>query len=238
MGKNPAQETLEEGEELGCAILEFDFSNPYNSIAVDPMSPLRPFPSPNPLTDDEFAFLDAFLRKANGGQAMNLEKMDGFFTALVCGPQMVMPSEYMPHVWGNGISNNGVFQSLEEAQEISSLVTRHWNRIASTLYKGRVYFPFLFEDEKGVVHGNDWAKGFMRGMGLRRDSWSKLVADEQYGGSLVPIFMLAYEHDSNPKLRRKSISSVKREDILKHMAAGIAVAYEYFRPHRRNYARQ
>ena len=97
MGKNSAQETLGEGEELGCTILELVFSNPYNSIEVDPMPPLRPFPSPNSLTDDEFAFLDSFLRKANSGRAMNLEEMDGFVTALVCGPQMVMPSEYMPH---------------------------------------------------------------------------------------------------------------------------------------------
>ena len=61
-----------------------------------------------------------------------------------------------------------IFETLEEAQDILDLVTRHWNTIAGTLYKGRVYFPFLLEDEHGQAQGNDWAKGFLRGMGLRR----------------------------------------------------------------------
>jgi uncharacterized protein len=163
---------------------------------------------------------------------MNLEEMDGFFTSLVCGPEMVLPSEYLPYVWGDGTPKHGVFQSLEEAQEILNLVNRHWNTIAGTLYKGRVYFPFLLEDEDGVAQGNDWAKGFMRGMGLRRDSWSELVNDEQHGGSLVPIFTLAYEHDPDPKLRPPPISRKKRVGILADLTVGIPVIYEYFRTER------
>lgn len=31
--------------------------------------------------------------------------------------------------------------------------------------------PLRLEDEKGVVRGNDWAHGFMRGM--RHDGWDK-----------------------------------------------------------------
>jgi uncharacterized protein len=46
---------------------------------------------------------------------MNLEEMDGFFAALICGPEFVPPSEYVPNVWGKRPSNEGCFQSLEEA---------------------------------------------------------------------------------------------------------------------------
>ncbi len=159
---------------------------------------MRPFASPNPLTEAEFAKLDEFLCSIKNSRAMSLEEMDGFFTALICGPEMVSPSECLPYVWGNELSNDGVFQSLDEAREVLNLAIRHWNTIAGTLVKGRVYFPFMLEGEDGLAQGNDWAKGFLRGMGLRRDSWSKLVNDEQHGGSLVPIFMLAYEHDSDP----------------------------------------
>jgi uncharacterized protein len=162
---------------------------------------MRPFASPNPLTEAEFAKLGEFLLSIKNSRAMTLEEMDGFFTALICSPEMVSPGECLPYVWGNELSNDGVFQSLEEAQKLLNLALRHWNTIAGTLNKGRVYFPFLFEDEDALAEGNDWAKGFLRGMGLRRDSWSELVNDEQHGGSLVPIFTLAYEHDSDPKLR-------------------------------------
>ena len=197
------------------------------------MSSMPPFAEPNPLNDDEFAKLGEFLRSISNNRAMNLEEMDGFFTALVCGPEMVLPSEYLSYIWGSEQSKKGIFQTLEEAQDILDLVTRHWNTIAGTLYKGRVYFPFLLEDEDGVAQGNDWAKGFMRGMGLRRDSWSELVNDEQHGGSLVPIFTLAYEHDPDPKLRPPPISRKKREDILADLAVGIPIIYTYFRSERR-----
>jgi uncharacterized protein len=194
---------------------------------------MRPLPKPTPLTDDEFAKLGEFLRSIKICQAMSLEEMDGFFTALICGPEMVSPSEYLPYVWGNELSNDGVFQSLDEAQNVLNLAIRHWNTIASTLYKGRVYFPFMLKDEDGLAQGNDWAKGFLRGMGLRRDSWSELVNDDQHGGSLVPIFTLAYEHDSDPKLRPPAISRKKRVGILADLAVGIPVIYEYFRTERR-----
>ena len=34
-------------------------------------------------------------------EAMNLEMLDGFFAALICGPDIVPPSEYLPEVWGS-----------------------------------------------------------------------------------------------------------------------------------------
>jgi len=88
---------------------------------------MQSFARHNPLTDDEFARLDSFLCK--NMKAMNLEQIDGFFTALVCGPDVVMPAEYLPYVWGNEKSLDGVFQNVEEAQEILGLLNRHWNTI-------------------------------------------------------------------------------------------------------------
>jgi len=75
------------------------FLNTYNSSELRTMSPMQSFARHNPLTDDEFARLDSFLCK--NMKAMNLEQIDGFFTALVCGPEVVMPGEYLPYVWGN-----------------------------------------------------------------------------------------------------------------------------------------
>jgi yecA family protein len=54
------------------------------------------------------------------------------------------------------------------------------------------------EDEDGISHANDWAKGFLRGMELRR---AILLDDEKHGGWLVPIFALAHENDPDPEMR-------------------------------------
>ena len=125
------------------------------------------FTKTEPLNDAEFDRLGDFLRSCKGGKAMNVERLDGFFAALIAGPETVMPSEYYPEVFGGEMSDACEFSSLEEANEILGLMMRHWNDIAGTLFKGEVYVPLLLEDENGMAHGNDWALGFMRGMGMR-----------------------------------------------------------------------
>jgi uncharacterized protein len=143
-----------------------------------------------------------------------------------------MPSEYYPEVFGGEMSEVCEFGDLDEANEILGLMMRHWNKIASTLYKGEIHVPIIFEDEKGELHGNDWARGFMRGMHMRYDGWSELINDGKYGGSLTPMMMLYHEHDEDPDSRPDPITPDKREQVIAFMAAGLMNAYEYFRKER------
>lgn len=182
-----------------------------------------------PLTDAEFDRLGHFLKGCAGGKAMNIEELDGFFAALVAGPEVVMPSEYLPEVFGGELSETHGFGSLEEANEIIALLMRHWNDIGATLSKGDVYLPILPEDENGVSHGNDWARGFMRGVEMRREDWAELIANEEQGGCMVPVLMLYHEHDPDPEMRPEPIGDEQREKVIEHMAAGLVGAYRYFR---------
>ena len=86
------------------------------------------------------------------------------------------------------------------------LTKRHWNTIAGTLFKDEVYVPLLLFDEDGTAHGNDWARGFMRGMQMRHDGWGELVNDQKHGGCLIPMMMLCHEHDEDPEMRPEPIS--------------------------------
>jgi uncharacterized protein len=192
---------------------------------------MRPL-DPEPLTDAEFDRLGDFLKSCKGGKAMNLEELDGFFAALIAGPDTVMPSEYYPEVFGGEMSDTCEFHGIDEANEILNLMMRQWNKIASTLHKGEIHVPQIFEDENGELRGNDWARGFMRGMQMRHDAWSELINDEKYGGSLAPMMMLYHEHDEDPKMRPDPITLHKREQVIAFMAAGLMNTYEYFRNER------
>jgi uncharacterized protein len=193
---------------------------------------MRTLSQHDPLTDAELDRLGDFLNGCKGGRAMNVEALDGFFAALIAGPEIVMPSEYYPEVFGGEMSETCEFGSLDEVNEILGLMMRQWNTIAGTLFKGEVYLPLLLEDEDGLANGNDWARGFMRGMSMRHDGWAELVNDEENGGCLIPMMMLCHEHDEDPKMRPKPISPEKREEVIVHMAAGLLGAYRYFRAHR------
>jgi uncharacterized protein len=46
------------------------------------------------LTDGEFERLNGILCHFDNKQPMNLEQLDGFLAALICGPETVCPREY------------------------------------------------------------------------------------------------------------------------------------------------
>lgn len=195
-------------------------------------SSMRTFTDNEPLTDAELDRLGDFLESCKSGKAMNLEQLDGFFAALIAGPETVMPSEYYPEVFGGEMLEACEFGSLDEAKDILGLMTRHWNTIAGALFNGEVYVPLLIQDENRGAKGNDWARGFMRGMHMLHDGWAELMDDEKHGGCLVPMMMLYHEHDEDPKMRPDPISAEQREDVIAHMAVGLVQAYRYFRSQR------
>jgi uncharacterized protein len=190
--------------------------------------------TPQPLSDGELEKINGILERFGDKRAMNLEELDGFLAALICGPDDVPPSEYLREIWGDNMVNEDAFAAQPILQDFVSLVTRHWNFISHTLRSGDVYTPLLLEDEQGVSHGNDWANGFLRGMELRREDWGPLIDDEENGGSLVPIFALAHEHDPDPELRSydKPISAELREKLIVGVAAGVMQIYRYFETRR------
>ena len=185
-----------------------------------------------PLTEAELDRLAEFLASTRRSRTISIEELDGFFAALVVGPEIVMPSEYLPEIIG---SRDDAFESLEDANELLELLMRHWNAIAGTLARNEVYLPLLLEDADGVAHGNEWTRGFMRGVALRADSWKELFADEDHAGCLVPMLVLYHENDEDATLRPPPITSKQREKLLPHMVAGLLAAHRYFREHRGSY---
>jgi Uncharacterised protein family (UPF0149) len=55
------------------------------------------YPGRDPLSEAELDRLSDFLDSLTNPDAMDLETLDGFLCALIAGPEMVMPSEYLPH---------------------------------------------------------------------------------------------------------------------------------------------
>lgn len=184
---------------------------------------------PEPLTDDEFEHLAEFLYGLHG-TAMTLEEMDGFFCALICGPERVPASEYLPHIWGDELTQGRGFKTIEEAQCIMNLLTRHWNHIAGTLSQGEVYVPMVFDNEDGIVMGNQWAIGFEPGIDLRRDSWGRLVDGDKCWKMLAPVMLLAHEHDLGSDMRSVVfIPPEARKEILYHLPVCTLMIYEFFK---------
>jgi len=189
---------------------------------------------PQPLTDEEFDRLSAILGRLEDKCSMNLEQLDGFLAALVCGPGLVLPSEYLPEILGDDVVLDDSLAARPALQDFLSLIFRHWNVIADTLHSDDVHLPLLLEDEQGIFHANDWASGFLRGMDFRREDWVSLFDDEQHCGLLVPIFALAHENDPDPTMRPYSepIGTEMREKLIVGAAAAVTGIYRHFKAQR------
>ena len=70
-----------------------------------------PLMNTQPLSDTELDRLGELLGRFSARGAMNLETFDGFFSALIAGPDDVLPSEYLPEIWGDGMVNENTFQA-------------------------------------------------------------------------------------------------------------------------------
>jgi uncharacterized protein len=186
------------------------------------------------LTDSEYDRLAGVLERMSGERAMSLEMVDGFFAALICSPDLVPPSEYLPEIWGGELPGEA-FSDREELQKFLDLMMRHWNAVVHALHEEDQFWPLLAEEENGVVHANDWAHGFLRGMELRRGNWSELLDDEKHAGLLVPILALAHEHHPDAEMRpyKEPMSTERREQLIAGVAASVPAIYRYFASRRR-----
>ena len=83
---------------------------------------------PGPLTDEEMEELDQFLLDAEGlEESMDISTLDGFLTAIVCGPKTIMPSEWLRWVWDMESGKDApTFKA--QAQRILGLLMRHIER--------------------------------------------------------------------------------------------------------------
>ena len=191
-------------------------------------------PGRAPLTDSELERLGAFLSGLRNPGRLTLEGLDGLFCALIAGPDTVMPSEYLPVVWGGEMADEDAFASETEANELLGLMMRHWNAIIDEYEQERVYLPLFDEPDDSGVPGRQWARGFMRGVAMRRRGWTAMFTDEQEG-QLLTIALVAGEVE--PTWPETPITDELREKIEALMGAGAGRAYHRFAAERRAAAR-
>lgn len=183
-------------------------------------------------SDREVRRLGEILDSLPSEDAMNLEELDGFLAALGCAPDEVPPQDYLPELFGTVEEDVELFPDVESLREFLKLVLRRYASVMLRLTRGDEFVPMLQENDDGAVTGNDWARGFVRGMHISGESWQDLLEDEEYAGLLVPIFALAYEHDPDPETRPfdEPVDEEQRELLLAGMSAAAPLICEYFSP--------
>lgn len=131
-------------------------------------------PLDTPLSPAELDELETFLDSDDAPEStMDVSTLEGFFTAIVIGPQMVPPSHWLPWVWDMESGKTEVsFASLEQANRIMGLLLRMMNGIADAFVRDPAAFEPMYwrEVQWGAA---EWCEGFLLGTQFA-DAWSLL----------------------------------------------------------------
>ena len=76
----------------------------------------------------------------------------------------------------------------------------------------------------------------MRGVRLCPEGWDELMNSDETAGPMLPILILAHEHDSDPASRSPEIKPEFRDELLQTMIAELTHIYRYFAQHRQSAA--
>ncbi len=151
-----------------------------------------------PLSDEELDELDQFLLYGvDNDEAMTLETLDGYLHAIAMGPQTIMPSQWLPKIWGEDIAMMPPMDSIDQLNHIMGLVMRLYNSIIHGFeHKPPLVAPYWdiceydigqFEDAQG------WAHGFTEGVALNRAAWKPLFDNAKGQQWYRPIGLLGEE---------------------------------------------
>ena len=147
--------------------------------------------------------LDQFLMSdASPEDCMQLSDLDGFLTGIAIGPELIMPSEWLPAIWGG---DEPVFEDEEQARTVLGAIMGRYNEILHALNTDpEAYEPLFWEGPDGEVIAADWAEGFVDAIRLRPEAWRPLLEDREALILLIPILALCGDERRRVAARARS----------------------------------
>lgn len=157
---------------------------------------------------------------------MDVERLDGYFAALICAPARISTGLVFGPIFGVEVLAEAPLGA--DLPWVEALLWRHWCTIEFTLGSALLdarleYQPLLFEDDAGAVAGNDWARGFEQGMARDPTAWAAFARDTP--GALDAVRQLADETAAEPRY-----DAIERAGLVAALAAMLVAAYRYFEP--------
>ncbi len=117
-----------------------------------------------------------------------LSDLDGFLTGIVGGPELILPSEWLPVIWGG---DEPVFQTEDEMRTVLGAVMGRYDEIIRCLHLDPDDFdPIFWEGPEGEGIASDWAGGFLYAVAMRAMAWEPFIESDGAGILMAPLFLL------------------------------------------------
>lgn len=180
------------------------------------------------------ALEDYLLSDHSPEDCMALSHLDGFLTGIVIGPELVMPSEWLPVIWGG---EEPEFESETEMRTVFGAIMGRYNEIATCFMSDPDGFePIFMEGSKGEVITSDWAAGFLDAVALRRKAWEPLIKHERGRMMIMPFLLLNGDAEldvGSDGVAREDEFLAEVPDIIPACVAGIHQFWKSYRSDRK-----
>jgi uncharacterized protein len=189
--------------------------------------------APRPLSEEDLDELGAFLDSDQvGPNTMRIDALHGFATAILIGPDTILPSVWIPHVWGPTDDDEPAWKNDKQFSRIMKMIFSLCNEILERFeIEGEEFEPLLMEGEhrgEKYLAGEAWSSAFMQGTGFWSQHLETLLAQPE-GKALDPIMKLARATFwVTPAGYYKGIK--KRQTYVAQLPDSVATLYEYFMP--------
>jgi uncharacterized protein len=161
-------------------------------------------------------------------ESMGLSDLDGFLTAIVVGPELIPPSEWLPVIWGG---DEPEFQTETEMRTVLGTIMGRYNEIVACFNSARDDFePIFWEGPEGEIIASDWAGGFLDAVALRPQAWKPLMEDDRAGVLMAPLFLLNGDMEIADGTADENELLAEAADMVPACAAGI---YEFWQEYQK-----
>ena len=192
-----------------------------------------------PLSENEINELDSFLMSdATSNETMMLSCLDGFLTAIISGPVMLKPSDWLPRIWGPSKEDAPTFDTNTKEERVIDLIMRHYNGINWNLHQDTDHFEPVFDinvyddDPREYVDGELWAHGYMTAIDMQLECW-KPVIDSKHGIKMLRPIQLLGAAEITPEDEALVQTPTQREELSKQISASVGWIYKFWAPNRR-----
>lgn len=192
-----------------------------------------------PLSDAELDELEEFLVSDDVPEdCMDIAMLDGFLTAVIIGPDTLLPSQWLPYIWGGDEDASMSFSSDAQAERVLNLIMRYYNDRVFDLREDAVEFePLLYlrQDETGEVPVLDeWCVGFITAIGLDPEGWQPLLdADAEDNAVLLTPMLLFGTEDGQAELRGNPQLARRQTEFADGLGACVIGIRDYWLPGRK-----
>lgn len=190
-----------------------------------------------PLSEKEFDELDQFLlSERSSDDAMTMDTLHGYLTAIAIGPETIMPAEWLPRVWGADGKVAPKFKNAKEEERIVGLIMRFMNEVLVTFEVAPKEFEPLFVEHEHegqtLIDAEAWCWGFWEGMELRSGSWNA-IWDSEVADLMQPIYLLGADEIEEEELKLVE-DPVKAHKLAIDLEANLPNIYRFWVPLRKS----